>query len=284
MDHSLLNPLPLEHKTAIVCGASAGIGKETARYMARLGANVCIIARNPDKLEQAASEIRAVMPRGNRFVETIACDTSDFIRLKPLLTEFIQRRGTPDYLINNVGYSHPQYAHLLSFDDYKKNMDVNYLGQLAPTLILLPYFMSEKKGHIAFVSSMMGYFGIMGFAAYAPSKFALAGLAEVLRHELKPYQIRISVIYPPDTDTPGLKAENLTKPLECKMLSENVRLMRPEKVAEIFVNGILKNKFFILPGGAGVVWRMYRHFPRLVHWILDLHFRRARKKCGKIEA
>ncbi len=270
--------LPLKNKTAVVCGASLGIGKETAREMARLGANLCIIARNPETLDAAALDIRKIMSGSDRFVDAIACDASDYEKLKPELSAFIERRGTPDFLVNNVGYAHPQYAHKLTFEDFKNSMEINYLGQLAPTLILLPFYMAQKQGHIAFVSSMMGYFGMMGYAAYAPTKFALAGLAEALRHELKPYNIKFSVVYPPDADTPGYQIENQTKPAECRMLSENVKIMSAERVAKIFVAGILKNKFTILPGGAGFVWRMYRHFPRLFRLILDSGLQQSLKK------
>ena len=114
-------------------------------------------------------------------------------------------------------------------------MEVNYYGQLVPILILLPYFMEARRGHIANVSSMMGYFGIIGYAAYAPTKFALVGLTEVLRHELKPYNISCSVLYPPDTDTPGFKKENETKPPECAELSAGVKMLSAHEVAEVFV-------------------------------------------------
>ena len=90
---------------------------------------------------------------------------------------------------------------------------------------LLPHFMAARKGHIVNVSSMMGYFGIMGYAAYAPTKFAIVGLTEALRHELKPYNIGMSVLYPPDTDTPGFEKENRTKPGECAMMSSKVKLL-----------------------------------------------------------
>jgi 3-dehydrosphinganine reductase len=273
---------PLKNKIAVVCGASFGIGKETAKEMARLGASLCIIARNPENLEAAASDMRKIMAGSERFVDLISCDAADFDALKPELTKFVKQRGVPDYLINNVGYAYPQYAHKLTFEDFKKNMDMNYLGQLAPTLVLLPCFMAAKKGHIAFVSSMMGYFGMMGYAAYAPTKFALVGLAEALRHEMKPYNIKFSVIYPPDTETPGYKTENQTKPAECRMMAEHVNIMSAVQVAEVFVDGILKNKFTILPGGAGFMWRMYRHFPRLVRRILDLEYRKTRQQLKLI--
>jgi 3-dehydrosphinganine reductase len=160
-------------------------------------------------------------------------------------------------------------------------MEVNYYGQLIPILILLPHFMAAQKGHIANVSSMMGYFGIIGYAAYAPTKFAIVGLTEALRHELKPYNISFSVLYPPDSDTPGFEVENQTKPKECALMSASVKLLSAQKVAEVFVDGIIKRKYAILPGGAGLVWRVYRYFPWLVRYITDSQYRKARRKLGK---
>ena len=121
----------------------------------------------------------------------------------------------------------------------------------------------------------------MGYAAYAPTKFALVGLTEVLRHELKPYNINFSVLYPPDTDTPGFEIENRTKPEECALMSESVKTLSAEKVAEIFVAGLIRKKYAILPGEAGLVWRLNRHFPWLVRWITDRDYRQARRKLGK---
>ena len=116
-------------------------------------------------------------------------------RLEPPLTELVDRHGVPDYLIDVVGYGYPQYVQELTLEDCRKCVEVNYYGQLIPILILLPHFMAARKGHIANVSSMMGYFGTMGYAAYAPTKFAIVGLTEVLRNELKPYNISFSVMY-----------------------------------------------------------------------------------------
>jgi short-subunit dehydrogenase len=138
-------------------------------------------------------------------VETIACDTTNMEKLQQLLIEFVNEHGVPDYLINAVVYTYPQYVQELTLNDYRACMDINYYGQLVPILVLLTHFMAARKGHILNVSSMMGYFGIMGYAAYAPTKFAIVGLTEALRHELKPYNISLSVLYPPDTDPPVLR-------------------------------------------------------------------------------
>lgn len=272
---------PLKNKTAVVCGGSKGIGKETAKEIVLLGGSVCVIARHVEPLEAAAREMQDLVREDSQFVETIACDATDMERLQPRLTEFVDRRGVPHYLINVVGYAFPQYIQELTLEDFQKCMEVNYYGQLIPTLILLPHFMAARKGHIANVSSMMGYYGIMGYAAYAPTKFAIVGFTEALRNELKPYNISFSVLYPPDTDTPGFEVENRTKPKECALMSENMKLLSAQKVAEAFVEGIIKRRYAILPGEAGFMWKMNRHFPWLVRWITDRQYRQARRKLGK---
>lgn len=272
---------PLKGKTAVVCGGSKGIGKETAREIVLLGGSVCVIARDTEPLEAAAREMKGLIHDDTQFVEVISCDATDEHRLRPLLTDFIARHGVPDYLINMVGYAYPQYVQELTVKDFRNCMDVNYYGQLVPLLILLPHFMAARKGHVANVSSMMGYFGVMGYAAYAPTKFALVGLTEALRHELKPYNITFSVLYPPDTETPGFEVENRSKPKECALMSESVKLLSAEEVAEVCVDGIIKRKLAILPGEAGLVWRLFRFFPGLVRWVTDYQYRQARRKLGQ---
>ena len=121
----------------------------------------------------------------------------------------------------------------------------------------------------------------MGYAGYTPTKFAIAGLSEVLRHEYKPYNIKVSVVYPPDTDTFGLHEEAKTRPEELNIISERGGLLQPEEVAEKILTGVLKEKFYILPGSAKFMWRMMRLFPKLVHWVTDGDLKKARKKMGK---
>jgi 3-dehydrosphinganine reductase len=270
-----------EGKVAVICGGSKGIGKATAKEIVRLGGSVCVIARGPEALEQAVKEISAEKVNTDQFVDSVTCDTTDHAAFEPLLNDLVERRGTPDYLINVVGYAYPEYIEKLNFDDFKKNMDVNYYGQLVPLIILLPYFIKAQKGHISFVSSIIGFMGIIGYATYTPAKYALVGLAEVLRHEMKPNNISVSVLYPPDTDTPGFEIENLTKPPETAMISETAKLLSAEQVAKVYVQGLLKNKFHITVGEAWWIWRLARFSPRLLHMIIDNDLVKARKKLGK---
>jgi len=161
-------------------------------------------------------------------------------------------------------------------------MDVNYYGQLVPTLILIPHFMEAKKGHIAFISSLLGLFSAIGYASHAPVKHAQVGLAETLRHELKPYNIDISLLHPADVDTPGFEQENLVKPPETLLISEATKVDSPEEVAEIFVKGILKKKFTILYGIGKILWIILRIEPKIIRFYYDFELKRIRKKLGKI--
>jgi len=278
----LIEKQPFKNKTAVVCGASVGIGKASAKEIVKLGGSVCIIARNLNTLKEAADDIKQLIKTNSQFVEYISCDAANIEELKPLLENFIKNRGTPDYLINIVGYAYPNYIQNYKFEDFKKNMEVNYYGQLVPTLIILPYFLKAKKGHFGFVSSVAGYHGVMGYATYTPTKFAIVGLAEVIRNELSPYNIHVSILYPPDTKTRGFEKENETKPKELHIMSERGGILEPEEVAEKFIEGILKKKTYITPGESKFIWKMKRLFPNLVNNITDKELKKARKKMGKL--
>ena len=131
------------------------------------------------------------------------------------------------------------------------------------------------------MSSVAGFIGVMGYAGYTPTKFAIGGLSEVLRNEYKAYNIKVSLIFPPDTDTFGLHEEAKTRPKELNVISERAGLLQTEEVAEKILKDILKEKFYILPGSAKFVWRMKRLFPKLVFWVSDRDLKKARKKLGK---
>ena len=277
----LIETQPFKGKVAVIPGGSKGMGKATAKDFVQLGGSVCIIARGMEALKETEEECNKLKSDDSQFVEVISCDTTDMDKLKPLLTDFIDKRGVPDYLFNFVGYAYVQYIEKLTLADFKNNMNVNYYGQLVPTLIIMPYFMDAKNGYITFTSSLMGFFAVMGYATYCPSKFAVFGLAEILRHELLPYKIKVSVLFPSDTDTPGLAEENILKPEECKIISETGTLMKPEEVVEEFIDGVLNERFEILPGEAAFQMEEMRKDPDGIRGVTDSLYKRARRKTKR---
>ncbi|MBE0697383.1 MAG: SDR family NAD(P)-dependent oxidoreductase, partial [Anaerolineaceae bacterium] len=133
-------------------------------------------------------------------------------------------------------------------------------------------------------SSLVGIHGLYGYSAYAPSKFALRGLSDVLRYELKPYGIQVSVVFPSDTITPQLDYENKHKPPILKALSEsNTKPVSAESVAEKTIRAIKRGKYMILPSSDGVMWFIaYSLLPGdIMYRMVDLLMVQARRKAGK---
>ena len=280
-EQDLIETQTFRGKVAIIPGGSKGMGKATAKLFVEKGGSICIIARGMEALKETQEECNKLKSEESQFVEIISCDTTDMDKLKPLITEFIKNHKVPDYLFNFVGYAYVQYFEKLTLDDFKKNMDVNYYGQLVPTLIVLPYFLEAKEGYITFTSSTMGFMAIMGYTTYVPSKYAIFGLAEVLRHELLPYKIKVSILFPTDTDTPGLAEENVIKPEECKIISEVGTIMSAEEAAVEFIKGILEEQFEILPGEAAIQLKSMRENPEDLRGTIDMLYKRARRKTKR---
>ncbi len=280
-NEELITQQPFKGKFAVIPGGSKGMGKATAKMFVELGGSVCIIARGMDALKETQDECNKLKSDNSQFIEIIACDTTDMNKLKPLLTDIIKKHKVPNYLLNFVGYAYVQYLEKLTLEDFKKNMDVNYYGQLIPTLIILPYFLEAKNGYITFTSSVNGFMGVMGYTTYTPTKYALFGLAEILRHELLPYNIKVSILFPVDTDTPGFAEENKLKPPECAMISESGGLMSPEEVADEFIKGILEGRFEILSEEAASLLKSMRENPDDFRGALDRLYKRARRKTGR---
>lgn len=266
-------------KTAMILGASQGIGMAAARRFVREGGSAALVARRPGPLEAAADLVRSEGGT-DQWVEAMPADAADEGSIGPVAESLVDRRGIPDYLFNFAGGAYPAYVTDLRPSDLRSQMETNYLTQAVPALLMAPHFVARGSGHLGFTSSMMGYFAIIGYAAYAPAKFAVAGFAEALRHELRPHGIRVSILYPPDTDTPGLVQENQTKPPETAMLSEGAGLLTPEEVAATFLDGIVRHRLNIHPKGSGLPWRLQRYAPGLLRAYLDFELRRARKKAG----
>ena len=280
-NEELITQQPFKGKFAVIPGGSKGMGKATAKMFVELGGSVCIIARGMDALKETQDECNKLKSDNSQFIEIITCDAADMNKLKPLLTDIIKKHKVPDYLLNFVGYAYVQYLEKLTLEDFKKNMDVNYYGQLIPTLIILPYFMEAKNGYITFTSSVNGFMGVMGYTTYTPTKYALFGLAEILRHELLPYNIKVSILFPVDTDTPGFAEENKLKPPECAMISESGGIMSPEEVADEFIKGILEGRFEILSEEAARTLKSMRENPDDFRGALDRLYKRARRKTGR---
>jgi 3-dehydrosphinganine reductase len=272
--------VPFHGITAIIVGGSKGIGKATAFELVRLGSNICIIARTRDVLVAVQQDLNAIKFNQSQSIDILSADATNAGVIQPALDAYVREKGC-DLLINCVGGATPHYAYDYTSSDFQKDMIRNYMSTVIPIMTVLPYLM-KQGGHIVNISSIAGYSGLIGYTTYSPAKFAIVGLSEALRHELKPYKILVSVVYPPDTDTPGLKEEEKTKFDELKRLTAKAKLKQPEEVAKELVEGIQKKKFNIHIGSSRWIDKVKRHIPALYFWLIDRELQKAREKISKL--
>ena len=251
----------LEGAVVLVTGGSSGIGKEVAKICAKRGARVVIAARNKEKLAAAKAEIEAAVAPRPAAVETVSVDlTKSFEEVEAALSKNgAVARQEVEFAILCAGESTPQPFEALGGRDWEQMLRLNLLGCMAAARAVLPAMKERRRGHIAFVSSMGGQTGVYGFSAYSASKFALRGAFECLRMELKPHGVGVSLVFPPDTDTPCFAKENEIKPIECKRISGKVGLYSAEDVARGIVNGVESATSLIVVGDGNVDGWMLNH-------------------------
>jgi 3-dehydrosphinganine reductase len=257
-------------KHALITGGSSGIGRELAKQLVAQGYDLTLVARRKSLLERTASELARLFVRPGQRVFTHSADVADAAAAEAAVQAAVANLGVPDLVITSAGIAVPGYFEDVPLDVFERTMQVNYFGSLYVVRAALPAMRARKSGRVVLVSSGAGLMGLFGYGAYAPPKFALRGLAEGLRAELRADNVAISVAYPPDTDTPMLAEENKTKPEETKLMTGVVKTWSADAVATCIMRGIARGKFAITPGLA--ITGMYR-MPGLVipllHWYCD---------------
>ncbi|XP_036841937.1 3-ketodihydrosphingosine reductase [Oncorhynchus mykiss] len=242
----LISPKPLKLNGAhvVVTGGSSGIGKSIAMECYRQGAFITLVARDESKLVQAKKEVEKCAINDKQVVLCISVDVSkDYRQVESVIKQCQEKLGPVDMLVNCAGTSFSGKFEEVEVERFRSMMEVNYLGSVYPTRAVITTMKERRMGRILFISSQAGQIGLFGYTAYSPSKFALRGLAESLQMEMKPYNIYVTVAYPPDTDTPGLAEENRTKPLETRLISETSGVTQPEQVAKIVVKDAVQGNF-----------------------------------------
>ncbi len=265
-----------------VVGGSLGIGFAAAQRMAALRANVTIFARRRAPLENAAERLRAACRIPTQSIAWRELDAADSSQVGATMGACIAERGAPDVLINCAGRAYPRRFEDVTYEQFAETMLVNLHGCWNTVAAVLPHMKSRRRGYIVNTSSVAGLIGVFGYTDYCASKFALVGFSEALRAELKPHGIAVSVLCPPDTDTPGFATENLTKPEETRAISATAKVMTPEAVADALLHGMARGTFMIIPGVDGRlgVWAK-RFAPGLVYRMMDRTVMRVRRHAAR---
>src|SRR6516162_9575395 len=233
-------------KVVVVTGASSGLGEATARLLSAQGATVVLGARRTDRLQSLAKKLAE---NGGKAL-AIALDVTRREQVKALVDSAVQHFGRIDVMINNAGLMPQAPLDRLKVDEWDRMIDVNIKGVLYGIAVALPHMQRQKSGHFINVSSFAGHRVGPGFAVYAATKHAVRALSEGLRQEVKPYNIRTTVISPgavatelPNTVTDPQAAERIRKfyaevaiPAESFARAVAFAMSQPE---EVDVNEIL---------------------------------------------
>jgi NAD(P)-dependent dehydrogenase (short-subunit alcohol dehydrogenase family) len=254
-------------KVAIVTGASSGIGEYTARTLLQAGFTVYAAARRTEKMQQLAAE----------GVKVIKLDVTDEGSMLAAVQQVLSQSGRVDVLVNNAGYGSYGALEDVSLDEARRQMEVNVFGLARMTQLVLPAMRAQKSGTIVNISSIGGKMYEPLGSWYHATKFAVEGLSDCLRMEVKPFGIRVVIIEPGAiaTEWTGIAAGYMEKVSAHTAYAEqtrrHLRLFRELKMAaspQVVADAILKavqskhpKTRYVMGGGAKPILALRKLLP-----------------------
>jgi NADP-dependent 3-hydroxy acid dehydrogenase YdfG len=187
----------VEGKVVVITGASSGLGEAAARHLSVLGASLVLGARRVDRLRSLAEELTG--QDGKALA--VEADVTRVDQVKALVDAAVRTFGRIDVMINNAGLMPQSLLERLKIDEWDRMIDVNIKGVLYGIAAALPHMTAQKSGHFINVSSVAGHKVRPGGTVYSATKHAVRVISEGLRQEVKPYNIRTTVISPGAVDT-----------------------------------------------------------------------------------
>lgn len=271
----------LSSRAVFITGGSSGIGLACAKLCASRGADIAIFARDKKRLREAITGIESRRISKTQRFKGYALDVANHKDVERVMGRAVKECGVPFILINSAGLGGAFYFEKLPYKRFDDTFKINVYGVRNTAAALVP-FMKEHGGHIANVSSIGGFIGVFGYTAYSASKFAVIGFSESLRSELKPFKINVSVLCPPDTDTPMMRREDAGKPEETKAINRGGGLVSAEFVAIELFKALEKNTFLIIPGMKGkLISLVKRLFPWLLEMAMDGTVKKTQSTLGR---
>ena len=233
-----------EQKTAIVTGASEGIGAAFSKLLIKKGWKVIGISRSTTKLRAICKS----SPANEKSFKFFSCDVQDLKKLKTIAKEI----AAPDLLFLNAGIYLPVNASEMNLDLYKKHLNINYLGVLNSYEAFLPGLIRKQNGHIIIMSSVSGWIGLPKAAAYGPTKSALRSFAQSIRYDLNPKGIKVQLCSPGFVDTQATSINDFYMP----------GLMSVEDAADLIYKYMSSNKFeFSFPRSFSIFMKIFSYLP-----------------------
>lgn len=253
-------------KVIVITGAGSGIGRATALAFASEGANIVAVDIKADRLDEVKSEIEK---RGAK-ASTKIVDVSSREQVADLAKYVIEKYGRVDILYNNAGVGTGGLIEATPYEDWEWVFKINFWGVYNGVHAFLPYMIERQYGHIVNTASGAGIAPLVSLGAYTSTKYAVVGMSEVLRAEVRRHNIGVSVICPGIINTNIVADGRAHIPQGAKADQQKMtdfykkRGWPPERVAKAVLNAVRKNKGIVPVGPeAWLGWYMMRISPSL---------------------
>ncbi len=271
---------PFRDIHAIVTGGSSGIGLATVRRLAARGARVSVIALDDPGLAALRAD---PPPRTPLHLE--GADVSQRPQAEAAVAACVAALGPCDLLVTAAGVIRPGYFQALPDEEFERQMAVDYFGTLYCIRVVVPAMLTRRRGTIVAVSSSGGLIPVFGYSAYGPPKYAVRGLTDILRIELRPHGIHVACVYPSDVETPLLAGELPHRPEELRRIAGTIKPIPPEQVADAILHGVARHRPVIYPDPK-TRWlaRLAGAAPGLTRFYMNQSTRRARRHLPKTPA
>lgn len=249
-------------KVVWITGASSGIGKALALELSKQNTKLILSSRKKESLEEVKKQCK-----NTEAVKILPLDLEDYTNMNLLVEQALSLFNKVDVLVNNGGISQRSLASDTALSVDKRIMDINYLGTVALTKALLPYFVKQKSGHFVVTTSIVGKIGTPLRSSYAASKHALHGFFDSLRAEHHKDNIAVTLVCPGFVNT-NISKNALTgdgSPQQ-KMDNATENGIAPERFARLMTNAIKQKKEEVYIAGAKEKLGVYvkRFFPKLL--------------------
>lgn len=246
----------VKDRVVLVTGASSGIGWETALAFAAKGAKVAVAARSVDKLEQLAQLIR----ERNAECLAVSVDVTNDVSVQEMAAKVVERYGRIDVLINNAGFGIFAPVAEADLSDLQAMMDVNYFGAVRCIQAVVPGMKGRKMGYVVNVASVAGFIAAPSHGGYSATKFAVIGLSEALREEVRSFGIKVTTVNPGPINTPFFDKADIEKmPNIAKRF-----MLKPDRVAAEIVRAVeLEKPQVVVPSRFGPLIKLKALAPSL---------------------
>lgn len=265
-----------EQRSALITGGSRGIGLALARLLAADGWRLALLARGAGELERAASDLRA------RRVTCLAlpADVSDGPAVSAAVSRAWEELGALSLVVHCAGLLATGRHDEIGIEEYRRLMEVNYIGAVNVSRAALALMRARGEGHLALVCSVVAFRTFPGFAAYAPTKWALRAFHETLEMEMRGSPLSLSIVYPPITDTEMVRS---IPPSRRPAVYTAFRPQPTDRIAAAIYRGLRAGKSRVFARRRDwLLFHLQRLAPGTTGGILDWYIARSSARPGPL--